>query len=148
MKAVVQRCKKAWVDVENKTVGQIENGLTVFLGVAQGDDESCVQKLASKIAALRIFDDADGKFNYSVKDVGGGVLVISNFTIYGDARKGTRPNFSRAAPPDEANRLYERFVTLLTEQGITVATGQFAAAMQVSVENDGPVTVILEAEPT
>jgi D-tyrosyl-tRNA(Tyr) deacylase len=145
MRAVVQRCRRARVEVEGKLVGQIEKGLTIFLGVAKGDNESCAQKLASKIASLRIFDDAEGKLNYSVHDTGGRVLVISNFTVCGDTRKGTRPNFTEAAPHEEANRLYERFVTLLREQSIEVATGQFAAAMQVFVENDGPVTIVLEA---
>jgi D-tyrosyl-tRNA(Tyr) deacylase len=147
MKAVIQRCKNARVEVEGKVVGQIDCGLTVFLGVAEGDEESCAAKLAQKIAALRIFDDEDGRFNFSVRDVRGGVLVVSNFTLCGETRKGTRPSFSKAAPPAEANRLYQGFVRLLGEQGIEVATGQFAASMRVTVENDGPVTLILEAEP-
>lgn len=147
MKAVLQRCKAARVEVDGKVVGQISQGLTIFLGVASGDDESCAAKLASKVLGLRIFDDADGKFNFSVKDVGGEVLVVSNFTLCGDARKGTRPSFSSAAPPDLANALYERFVTLIRESGVKVATGIFAATMQVHVENDGPVTMILEVNP-
>jgi D-tyrosyl-tRNA(Tyr) deacylase len=148
MKAVIQRCKEARVEVEGKVVGQIAGGLTIFLGVAAGDNEECAQKLAAKIAALRVFDDEDGKFNFSVRDVHGEVLVVSNFTLCGEARKGTRPSFSNAAPPEAANRLYERFVRLLGEQGIVVATGQFAASMRVVVENDGPVTMILEAAPS
>ena len=147
MKAVIQRCLGARVEVEGRAVGKIENGLTIFLGVAEGDDEGCAAKLAAKIAALRIFSDADGRFNLSVKDVGGSALVVSNFTLCGDVRKGTRPSFTAAAAPDEANRLYERFVTLLREQQLDVETGQFAAAMRVFVENDGPVTMILEALP-
>jgi D-tyrosyl-tRNA(Tyr) deacylase len=147
MRAVIQRCNSARVEVDGKIVGQIANGLTVFLGVAAGDDESCAQKLANKIIGLRVFDDEGGKFNYSVRDVGGGVLVISNFTVCGNARKGTRPGFSGAARPEEANQLYETFVKLIAQQGIEVATGKFAASMQVHVENDGPVTMVLEAEP-
>jgi D-tyrosyl-tRNA(Tyr) deacylase len=146
MRAVIQRCRNARVEVDGKIVGQIEKGLTVFLGVAAGDDESCAQKLANKIIGLRVFDDEDGKFNYSVRDAGGGVLIVSNFTVCGDARKGTRPSFSGAARPEDANRLYESFVKLVADQGIEVATGKFAASMQVYVENDGPVTIILEAE--
>lgn len=147
MKAVIQRCLGARVEVEGQVVGQIENGLAIFLGVAEGDDESCAAKLAAKIAGLRIFSDADGRFNLSIKDTDGAALVVSNFTLCGDARKGTRPSFSSAAAPDEANRLYERFVTLLREQQLEVQTGQFAATMRVFVENDGPVTMILEALP-
>ena len=147
MRAVIQRCHHARVEVEGETVGEIGNGLVVFLGVAAGDDESCAQKLAAKIIGLRVFDDEDGKFNFSVKDVKGGVLVVSNFTLCGDARKGTRPSFSDAAKPKIANALYERFVTLIRDQGIEVATGKFGAAMKVTVENDGPVTMILEAAP-
>lgn len=147
MKAVIQRCLSARVVVNGEVVGEIGKGLTVFLGVAAGDDESCAKKLAQKIVALRIFDDAEGRFNFSVSDVQGGVLVVPNFTLCGDARKGTRPNFSQAAPPIEANRLYERFVRLLVEQGVEVAVGCFGASMLVAIENDGPVTMILEVEP-
>ena len=144
MKAVIQRCSKAKVEVEGKVVGQIGPGLAIFLGVAKGDDQSAAEKLARKIAGLRIFNDEDGKFNRSLLDTGGSALVISNFTLYGDARKGTRPNFMEAAAPDEANRLYEAFVTLLRRESVPVETGIFAAMMNVSVENDGPVTIILE----
>lgn len=126
-------------------MGQIGPGLAIFLGVANGDDESAAQKLTRKIASLRIFNDDEGKFNRSLLDISGSALVISNFTLYGDAKKGTRPNFMEAAAPDEANRLYEAFVTLLRREGVPVETGIFAAMMTVSVENDGPVTIILEA---
>ena len=146
MKAVVQRCHGAHVAVDGEVVGQIGNGLTIFLGVAGGDDESCAARLAQKIAALRIFDDAAGRFDLSVRDVNGAALIISNFTVCGDARKGTRPNFSGAAPAEIANHLYQRFVTLLAEQGVPVQTGIFAASMRVAVENDGPVTVVLEVQ--
>ena len=144
MKAVIQRCHSARVEVEGKVVGEIGQGLVIFLGVFATDDESCAARLAHKVAGLRIFDNAEGKFDLSVRDVGGAALVISNFTICGDARKGTRPNFSAAAPPAEANQLYERFVSLLAEQQVPVQTGVFGVAMRVLVENDGPVTVLLE----
>src|SRR5687767_4436067 len=144
MKAVIQRCYQARVEVEGKIVGQIGPGLAIFLGVAKGDNESGAEKLARKIASLRIFNDEEGKFNRSLLDVGGSALVISNFTLYGDAKKGTRPNFTQAASPDEANQLYEAFVTLLRSQNLPVETGIFAASMRVLVENDGPVTIILE----
>ena len=146
MRAVVQRCHNARVEVNGAAVGQIERGLAVFLGVAANDDEACAARLAQKVAALRIFDDAAGRFALSVRDVGGAALVISNFTVCGDARKGTRPDFSAAAPAATANQLYTRFVTLLAEQGIPVQTGIFAASMRVMVDNDGPVTVLLEVE--
>jgi D-tyrosyl-tRNA(Tyr) deacylase len=144
MKAVIQRCLAARVEVEGKIVGEIGPGLAIFLGVGQDDDEATAARLAQKIAGLRIFDNDEGKFDRSLRDMGGSALVISNFTLYGDARKGTRPNFGGAARPERANFLYERFATLLNEQGPEVQTGTFAAAMKVSVENDGPVTLILE----
>jgi D-tyrosyl-tRNA(Tyr) deacylase len=147
MKAVLQRCHAARVEVDGEVVGQIEKGLTIFLGVERGDDESCAQKLVGKIIGLRIFDDENGRFNFSVRDVKGAVLVVSNLTLCGDARKGMRPSFSTAAPPAIADALYERFVTLIREQGIEVATGTFSASMRVLVENDGPVTMILETTP-
>ena len=125
-------------------MGAIGPGLAVFLGIAKGDDLAAAEKLARKIAALRIFNDEGGKFNHSLLDIGGGALVISNFTLCGEAKKGTRPNFTQAAPPGEANQLYEAFVTLLRGQNVPVETGVFAAMMNVSVENDGPVTIILE----
>ncbi len=148
MKAVIQRCRHAHVEVEGEIIGRIEQGVAIFLGVAEGDDESCAAKLTAKIPGLRIFSDADDRFNLSLKDVDGAALVISNFTLCGDARKGKRPSFSSAAKPEGANLLYERFVTLLREQGVKVETGQFAASMRVLVENDGPVTMILEALPS
>jgi len=147
MKAVIQRCHDARVEVEGAVVGQIERGLVVFLGVDGDDDEAAAARLAQKIAALRIFDDEAGKFAFSVRDVRGAALVISNFTICGDARKGTRPNFSGAAPPALADHLYSRFVKLLAEQEVPVQTGIFGAAMRVQVANDGPVTIILEVKP-
>ena len=148
MKAIIQRCHGAQVEVEGKVVGQIEYGLVVFLGVTVDDDESIAGRLAQKVAALRIFDDEAGKFAFSVRDRGGAVLVIPNFTVCGDARKGTRPNFSAAAPPARADHLYSRFVKLLEEQGIPVQTGVFGASMRVQVGNDGPVTIVLEVAPS
>jgi len=147
MKAVIQRCSSARVEVEGNIVGQIGPGIAIFLGIATGDSAVHAARLAQKVASLRIFDDAEGKFAFSVRDVGGAALVIPNFTIYGDARKGTRPNFGAAAPPSKANPLYSQFVTLLTEQKVPVQTGIFGAAMRVQVENDGPVTVIVEVGP-
>lgn len=147
MRAVIQRCAAAHVEVEGAVVGRIERGLAIFLGVAVGDTDACAEKMARKIAALRIFDDEAGRFDRSVRDIGGAVLVISNFTLCGDARKGTRPSFSSAAPPIEANRLYERFISLLQGEGVPTQAGVFGAAMQVNVDNDGPVTIVLDVEP-
>jgi D-tyrosyl-tRNA(Tyr) deacylase len=144
MKAVIQRCRHAKVTVDNKVVGEIGEGLVIFLGVAKGDDENCARRLAEKIARLRIFTDDAGKFNLSLLDVEGEALVISNFTICGDARKGNRPNFMASAAPELANQLYESFVKLLGQQKITVASGVFGADMTVDVSNSGPVTLTLE----
>ena len=144
MKAVIQRCRHAKVTVDNKPVGEIADGLVIFLGVAQGDDDSCARRLAEKIAKLRIFNDENGKFNLSLLDVNGEAMVISNFTLCGDARKGNRPNFMASATPERANQLYESFVKLLGQQKITVATGVFGADMIVDVSNSGPVTLTLE----
>ncbi|MEO6906294.1 MAG: D-aminoacyl-tRNA deacylase, partial [Abditibacteriaceae bacterium] len=144
MKAVLQRCHQASVSVDTKIVGEIGEGLVIFLGVMQGDNEDCARRLAEKIAKLRIFTDEAGKFHLSLLDVKGEALVISNFTLYGDARKGNRPNFMASAPPELANQLYESFVKLLGQQQITVASGVFGADMTVDVSNSGPVTLTLE----
>jgi D-tyrosyl-tRNA(Tyr) deacylase len=144
MKAVIQRCHHAKVTVNHKIVGEIGEGLVIFLGVAEGDNENCAQRLAEKISKLRIFSDEDGKFNHSLMDIQGEALVISNFTLCGDARKGNRPNFMASAAPELANPLYESFVKLLGQQKITVASGVFGADMTVDVSNSGPVTLILE----
>ncbi len=132
----------------DETVGAIEGGLTVFLAIMAGDEEVAADRMAQKILSLRIFDDEQGKFNYSVVDVAGGILLISNFTVGGDARKGSRPSFGGAAAPAEAERLYQHFAKLLQVKAqnrqVRVATGRFAADMQVLVENDGPVTILLE----
>lgn len=143
MKIVLQRCHRASVVVEGETIGEIGRGLAVFIGIEDGDDEEAAARLARKIVALRVFDNAQGRFDLSVRDIGASVLAIPNFTLCGDARKGTRPDFSSSAPSEEALALFNRFVTLLREQNIVVGTGRFGAHMDVQVENDGPVTLIL-----
>ena len=144
MKIVLQRCLSAHVSVENRIVGQIEQGFVAFVGIAREDEAPIVAKVAQKIAGLRLFSDEDGKFNLALKDVGGKVLLISNFTLCGDARKGNRPSFMAAALPEKANEHFETLAKLLREQGIEVQCGVFGADMRVSVENDGPVTLILD----
>ena len=146
MRAVVQRVKQAAVSVEGRVVGAIEHGLMVLVGVRAGDTEAEAHWLASKIVALRIFDDEDGKLNRSVLEVGGSILAISQFTLYGDARKGRRPSYDQAAPPDVAEPLIRRFVELLQAGGVPVQTGVFRAHMLVEIQNDGPVTILLERE--
>jgi D-tyrosyl-tRNA(Tyr) deacylase len=144
MRAVLQRVSRAAVVIEGETVGAIERGLLVLLGVAPTDTPTDAQWLADKTAGLRIFNDEAGKMNLSVADVGGAVLVVSQFTLYGDSRKGRRPSFIGAAPPEVAVPLYEAFVHALRALGLPTATGQFGAMMQVELINDGPVTLILD----
>lgn len=144
MRAVVQRVARSSVSVDGRVVGQIGRGLNVLIGVRQGDTEEQARWLAHKIAGLRIFEDEHGKMNLSVQDVGGEVLVVSQFTLYGDARKGFRPSFVDAAPPEIASPLIDRFVQFLREEGVPVQTGVFQAMMLVEIHNDGPVTIILE----
>lgn len=144
MRAVVQRVVRSSVSVDGKVVGQIGKGLNVLIGVRQGDTEEQARWLAHKIAGLRIFEDEQGKMNLSVRDVGGEALVISQFTLYGDTRKGFRPSFVDAAPPEIASPLIDRFVEFLREEGVPVQTGIFQAMMLVEIHNDGPVTIILE----
>jgi D-aminoacyl-tRNA deacylase len=146
VKAVIQRVTQASVTVENQVVGRIEHGLLVLLGVAAGDSEQDAESLAEKICALRIFGDSAGKMNLSVKDIGGSVLVVSQFTLLADTRRGRRPSFVGAAGPDIAIGLYEHFVKVVGQQGIRTATGIFGAMMTVALVNDGPVTLILETE--
>jgi len=148
MRAVVQRVKEASVSVEGEVVGEIGPGLVVLLGVREGDTEAEAAYLAQKIANLRIFPDQAGKFNLSALDVGGKILVVSQFTLYADTRKGRRPSFVDAAPPEVAEPLVESFVELLRQTGLRVETGQFQAMMLVKIFNDGPVTIILERLPS
>lgn len=146
MKAVIQRVSGAKVDVEGRTVGQIEKGLLVFLGVGTGDTEDDAKFFAEKIPSLRIFADQQDKMNLSVSDVGGSILLISNFTLYGDCQKGRRPGFDDAARPEIAKQLYEMVADLIKKQGINVQTGVFAAKMLVESVNDGPVNFILNSK--
>jgi D-tyrosyl-tRNA(Tyr) deacylase len=145
MRAVVQRVTRARVTVEERTVGEIGNGLLILLGVTHQDTQDDADYLATKIVALRIFDDADGKMNVSVKDVGGGLLVVSQFTLHGDTRRGLRPSWSDAAPPEVAEPLYDYFVDRCRKLIQPVETGSFRAMMQVELVNDGPVTLILDS---
>ncbi len=144
MRAVVQRVAEAHVSVGRETVGQIGPGLCILLGVGNQDDERNADTLADKIKNLRIFEDDRGKMNRTVSDCGGEVLVISQFTLYGDCRKGNRPSFTDAAPADTADRLYQHFTDRLRATGLKVATGRFQAHMRVALVNDGPVTFVLE----
>lgn len=147
MRAVIQRVLRGAVTVDGEVVGEIGRGLVILVGITHTDTEAEARWLAAKIANLRIFEDEQGKFNRSLLDEGGGALVISQFTLYGDARKGRRPSFTAAARPDHAEPLYERVAALLREAGIAqVATGRFGARMLVSIENDGPVTLLLDTE--
>ncbi|HSK09789.1 MAG TPA: D-aminoacyl-tRNA deacylase [Vicinamibacterales bacterium] len=145
MRIVLQRVTSACVLVDGHVVGEIGAGLLVLLGVTHEDTDAGARQLAAKVAGLRIFEDDHGKMNRSVADAGGSVLVVSQFTLYGDCRKGRRPSFDAAAPPDHARALYERFVAEIRATGLPVATGVFQAHMQVELVNDGPVTLILEA---
>ena len=144
MRAVVQRVTHSSVTVAGEVVGQIEHGLTVLIGVQGSDTEEAARWMAHKIAGLRIFEDAEGKMNLSVQDVGGQALVVSQFTLYGNCKKGFRPSFVDAAPPEFAEPMIDRFVEYLREEGVPVQTGIFRAMMQVEIHNDGPVTIILE----
>ena len=148
MKAVVQRVTQAKVSVYGQTVGAIVAGLVVLLAIGRGDGEEEARWMAGKIAHLRIFEDEAGKFNRSILDVGGQVLLVSQFTLYGDARKGRRPSFTEAAPPDVAESLVNRVAQLLVDHGVPVASGRFQAHMLVEIHNDGPVTIILDKQPT
>lgn len=145
MRAVVQRVSKASVAVEGRIVGEIGTGLLVLLGVAASDEDADAEYLAEKIAGLRIFEDADGKMNLSVTDAGGTVLAVSQFTLYGDVRRGKRPSFDEAARPEQARALYEHFVAQIHGRGLRCETGQFQAMMAVSLVNEGPVTILLDS---
>jgi D-aminoacyl-tRNA deacylase len=147
VKAVIQRVTSASVSVEGSIVGHIGRGIMILLGVEKGDTEAQAEWLVEKICALRIFSDADGKMNLSLQEVGGALLVVSQFTLAGNCNKGRRPSFDTAAPPDEGKRLYEVFVAAAVRSGLPVETGTFQADMQVALVNDGPVTFILERKP-
>ena len=145
MRAVIQRVSRASVTVDGAITGSIERGLLVFLGVGKEDSQKDIDFIAGKIANLRIFEDNSGRMNLSVSDIGGAVLLISQFTLFGDCRKGRRPDFTAAGPPDMANKLYEQTVTAVKSKGVPVQTGVFAAHMDIDALNDGPVTLILDS---
>jgi len=146
MRAVLQRVSQAGVGVDNKTVGEISAGLLVLLGVEKEDTEKDLSYIVDKTINLRIFEDDNGKMNLSVRDIGGKVLAVSQFTLLADCRKGRRPGFSNAAPPDKGDDYYQRYVAALRDQGMIVETGVFGASMQVRLINDGPVTIILDSK--
>jgi D-aminoacyl-tRNA deacylase len=148
MRAVVQRVSRAKVTVGSEVTGEIKRGLLVLLGVALADSEGDADHIVDKVLNLRIFEDENGKMNLSLLESGGGLLVVSQFTLYGDTRRGRRPSFVNAAPPAEANRLYEYFVLKAGKQMTNVQTGRFQAMMEVELVNDGPVTIILDSEKT
>jgi D-tyrosyl-tRNA(Tyr) deacylase len=143
VKAVVQRCSRAEVRIDGRVAGEVGRGLVVLLGVSQGDTDAEARALAAKVAKLRIFPSERRPIDRSVLDVGGSALVVSQFTLCADTSKGNRPSFIQAAPPEEADRLYEVFCTCLRELGVPVATGEFGAMMDVELVNDGPVTIVL-----
>lgn len=144
MRALLQRVTRAAVTIDGRETGRIERGFTVLVGFTHGDSPERVQWMAEKIVGLRLFADADGKMNLDISEVGGALLVVSQFTLYGDAQKGRRPSFIQAAHPDVAIPLYEGFVTALRERGVPVETGEFGADMKVELVNDGPVTLWLD----
>jgi D-aminoacyl-tRNA deacylase len=146
LRAVLQRVSRAKVTMGGKVTGEIGTGLLVLLGVAAGDEKADADYLAEKIAGLRIFEDAEGKMNRAVKDVGGAILVVSQFTLYGDVRRGKRPSFDAAAPPQKARELYDYFVERIRASGLPCQTGRFQEMMQVELVNDGPVTILLDSQ--
>jgi D-tyrosyl-tRNA(Tyr) deacylase len=145
MRAVIQRVKSAEVYVDGQLSGKIGNGLLVLVGIGKGDGESDVSYMVSKLPELRIFEDASGKFNLSLKEMGGEILIVSQFTLYGDCRKGRRPSFTEAEEPAAAKNLYNRLISKLREQKIPLQTGEFQAKMEVHLINDGPVTLLLDS---
>lgn len=145
MRAVIQRVKRAKVTVAGEITGEIGTGLLVLLGVGRGDDEAAADYLAAKTVGLRVFEDGEGKMNLSVQDAGGAVLVVSQFTLYGDVRKGKRPSFDDAARPETARALYEYFVGRIRAAGVRCETGQFQGMMDVELVNDGPVTILMDS---
>lgn len=146
MRAVIQRVNFSKVTVDDRTVGEIGNGLTVLLGVGIDDNEKDVEYLAEKIVNLRIFEDNAGKMNLSLKDVNGDLLAVSQFTLYGDVRKGKRPSFDKAARPETAKKLYESFVNACLKHGLKVQTGEFQEMMMVEIHNNGPVTILIDSK--
>ena len=145
MKVLIQRVKRASVTIEGNLYSSVNNGILALVGIEKGDTSEQVEKLARKVANLRIFPDENDKMNLSIIDIKGEMLIVSQFTLCGDCRKGTRPSFDKSAPPDIANALYEEFVSKVKEQGIKVGTGVFGAMMDIELINDGPVTFMLEA---
>lgn len=148
MRALIQRVSEAGVSIEGEDPRRIGRGLVILLGVTHSDTRTDVEYVAAKCVNLRIFEDDDGKMNRSLLEVGGGALVVSQFTLYSDTRKGRRPGFTDAAPPDQAIPLYESFVSALKEFGIPLQTGSFGAHMHLDIQNDGPVTLLVESPPT
>ena len=148
MRAVVQRVKKSSVKVDGEIVGAIQNGLNVLIGICKDDKLDDLKYIVDKVINLRIFHDDNDKMNLSVKDINGAILAISQFTLYGDCRKGRRPNFMNALGGNEAEKLYDKFIEMLRETGIEIATGVFGAHMDVEIQNDGPVTILLDSKKT
>jgi len=144
MRALIQRVARAGVSVEGRAIGQIKHGLVTLLGISHDDTPAKAAALAEKLTQLRVFEDLEGKMNLSLKDVDGEMLIVSQFTLYGDTRKGRRPSFVDAARPEHAIPLYEQFIAAVRQRGVTVTTGEFGARMQVELVNDGPVTLMLE----
>ena len=145
MRAVIQRVNHASVTIDGEITGKIEKGLLVLLGVGPEDEDSDLKYMCDKILGLRIFEDSDEKMNLSLRDIDGGLLVVSQFTLYGDCRKGKRPSFAGACPPERANVLYEKFLKLCEEEGIIPQHGEFGADMKVDLQNDGPVTILIDS---
>lgn len=146
MRFVIQRVERAKVTVEGKVSGEIGNGYVVLVGLLPTDDDKVMDYMLDKLVNLRIYEDENDKLNLSLKDIGGEILIIPNFTLYGDARKGRRPSYAKAAPPDEAEKLFDRFVEKAKETGLNVQTGIFRTHMKVELVNDGPVTILLDSE--
>lgn len=146
MRAVVQRVKEASVSVDGEVKGEIKSGLLVFLGIGKGDSEADITYICSKVLGLRIFDDEEGKMNLPVSDIQGGILLVSQFTLHGDCRKGKRPNFSEAMEPKAAKVLYDKTITQMKSGDVPVETGEFQAMMEISLINDGPVTILLDSK--
>lgn len=148
MRSVIQRVTRASVEVQGEMLGKIGKGLLVLLGVSDDDTDADLEYMAEKISGLRIFEDEEEKMNLSIADIGGEFLVVSQFTLYGDCRKGKRPSFTAAGRPDYANEMYEKFVSVLRKKGFSVQTGKFGVDMKVELVNDGPVTLLIDSKKT